>query len=291
MQLHERFLAINDLMQRGVALDAKLMPLRVRLRYVSLSDARAWQATYTTWVADCLPLLDSDLQRLFTAAHSGTDDQRGTERLLELVVQACDPDPAIAEPATAAIHPQFWYVPFGNPLGRHLEILETARRRAFPATHAIPPELKEIIAASQKRHLNGSIDQLFVTSGCEPHGWVRPLERYPLQSAQRVHGWLTAIQVHAPAREIAIVQTVTQAVLRTAHLSVATRDALQQHLDALQPSAPPRPVPKCPSVLVPTRRPRFRALSATAVGTRRSPSGCTRTFRPTACGAGMRRMI
>jgi hypothetical protein len=246
MPPNERFLAIDDLMKRGFALDAKLMPARVSLLQVSLSDAQSYQVAYMTWAADCLPLLDADLQRLFTAAHLGTDDRPGTQRLLELLVQACDSDPVIAEPAATIIRPQFWHAPLGDRLGKHLEILETARRRAFRATHAIPPEITEIIAAAQKRRLTGSIDELFVASGCERHWWVRPLAPYRLDSARHVHGWFTAIQVHAPEREIAIVRAVILAVLRTARLNPAKREALQRHLEVLQFPAPPRPVPRAP---------------------------------------------
>lgn len=235
MQLHERFLAIDDLLKRGDALNAKLMRAQGGLQQVALRDARAWQVAYTNWAAECLRLLDADLQRLFTVAHLGADDWPGTRRLLELLVRACDPNPAIAEPAAAIIRPQFWHVPLGNLLGKHLEILETARRRAFPATTVVPAELKELIAASQKRRLTSSIDELFVASGCEPHWWVRPFEPDQLQSAWRVYGWLTAIPVHAPEREIAIVRAVTQSVLRTARLRAAKREALAV-------PAAPRPV-------------------------------------------------
>lgn len=265
MQLSERFLAIDDLMQRGAALNAKLMPAGISLQSVTLHDAQSWQARYTTWATECLCLLDADLQRLFTVAHRGTDDRLGAQRVLELLVQARDPDPTMADPAAALLRPQFWGGPLSNLLGPHLEVLGTARRRAFPATNVVPLELKEILAASQKRRLSSSIDELFVAAGCEPHWWVRPFEPYTLESARRVYGWLTAIQVHAPGQEIAIVRAVILIVLGTARLRAASREALQRHLEAL-PIPAPRPLPISPvgvSVDAPTPVSCFISYSST----------------------------
>lgn len=82
MKQYEHFLALDDLLQRGAALNAKLMPAGMKLRQVTLHDAQSWQTRYTTRVAECLLLLDADLQRLFMAVHLGSDDRLGAQRVL-----------------------------------------------------------------------------------------------------------------------------------------------------------------------------------------------------------------
>jgi hypothetical protein len=235
MQQHERFLIINKLMNRGVELKDKLVRARFSIRDVSQADAQAWYDTYMEWYAKTLPDLDADLHARFSAAHLGTADHLGTQRLLELLIQARDPDPEIAAPAYELIRPQFWHVPLEDLLYVHLETLETARRRAFPATHAIPEDVREAVAASCWRSGNHTIDHLFINSGCEPQWWLQPVRLYKLQSEQRVHGWLDAIQVYAPEREITIVRAVCKKMLPDQRLTETQRAEIQAFLAQTQP--------------------------------------------------------
>lgn len=230
----QRFLTIEALVDRGRALDMQLARARLSLSQLPLTDARSVHAAYITWVAECLSLLDADLRSHFQAAQLGNEVHPGVAHILTLVVQSRDPDPAVAEPAHATLRLLLWHTPIDELLSPHHELLVTARRRAFPATHAISQDLKEVIAASQRRYTNGRIDDLFITNGCESHWWLRPLTEYTRKSEQRVHGWFTAMQVYAPDRERAIVQSICTQVLRDARLSEAQRAAIQCYGDNVQ---------------------------------------------------------
>lgn len=227
---HERFLLINRLLEHGFALEQKLMRVRASVRDVLQADAQAWYDLYMAWYSDTVPQLDADLQARFQTAHLGTDAGPGTQRILELLVQACDDDPAIAAPAYEIIRPQFWHVPLGDPLHAHLETLETARRRTFPATHAVPGAVKDAMAAACWRFHDETIDHIFINNECEPQWWVRPLRWYKRQSEQRIHGWLDAIQVYASNREIAIVRAVCTHLLPAPRLTDAQRVEIQSFL-------------------------------------------------------------
>lgn len=233
---NQRFFTMSALVDRSVALEHQFEHARFRLSELPLADARAVHAAYTTWIADCLSSLDADLHPHFQEAHLGNEVRPGVEQILTLVIQSRDPDPTVAEPAQIALRPILWQTPVNDLLSRHQDLLETARRRAFPATYAVPQDLKDVIAASQWRYSNGRIDELFTNNGCESHWWLRPLKWYTRKSERRVHGWFTALHVYASDRERAIVQSVCAEVVRDGRLSEAQRAAIQRHVDHLADS-------------------------------------------------------
>ena len=230
------FLTLDALMDRGLVLDKKLMPVRLTLRDISQAQAQEWYDTYLTWYNDVLLRIDADLQQRRHKAHLGSHDEPGTQHLFDLILKACDPDTVTAEPARKALHSHNWHHPL-DLLDTHLETLETARRRAFPATGVLPQDLKSVIADSQWRYSNFRIDDLFINSGCEPHWWVRPLARHDRKSTRRVQGWFTAVQIYAPQREVAIVQQVCREVLRNPRLTEQQRATILAFLSQFQTQA------------------------------------------------------
>lgn len=230
---NQRFFTMSALVDRSVALENQFEHARFRLSQLPLAGARSVHAAYTTWIADCLSSLDADLHPHFQEAHLGNGVRLGVEQILTLVIQARDPDPTVAGPALIALRPILWQTPVNDLLSRHQDLLETARRRAFPATHAVPQDLKEVIASSQWRYTNGRIDDLFTDHGCESHWWLRPMKWYTRKSERRVHGWFAALEVYAPDRERAIVYAVCAEVLRDARLTEAQRVTIQRHMEHL----------------------------------------------------------
>jgi hypothetical protein len=230
-----RFVTINALAERGLALAKQLERTRFGLSRLPLADARSWYATYRAWTTECLSVLDADLQLHFEDAHAGNEGRPGVEQCLALLVQCRDPDSAIAESAQVALRSILMHHSVDELLYPQQDLLDTARRRAFPATHVVAQELKEVIAASQRRYTNGRIDYLFTNNGCESHWWLRPLKGYARKSEYRVHGWFDAIQVYAPDRERTIVQAVCREVLHDGRLTDEQRTAIQRHRESVGP--------------------------------------------------------
>lgn len=158
---------------------------------------------------------------------------------IELLVQAITAESELAEQSRVILHQRFRWTPLAEIFDEQRELVETARRRAFPATGAVTHAIKEIVAASQRRFVDGRIDHLFTEHGCEPHWWVPALQWHARQTERRVHGWFTAMEVYAPEREVMIVRGVVAAMLREGRVSDVDRVVLEGFLT--QPQLIARP--------------------------------------------------
>lgn len=171
-----RFLQLNDLGKHGWMLSDLIRPFAGGRHDWPSDAAQRWPSAYDAWYDACHALLDPDLWSLFQQMDQGDRQQPGVRSAIELLVQATTTELEPAEQARRTLRQRFHWLPLPEIFDEQRELVETARRRAFPATGAVPDEVMQIVAGSQRRFVDGRIDHLFTEHGCERHWWVPALQ-------------------------------------------------------------------------------------------------------------------
>lgn len=238
MSDRDRFRQLNDLLTHGQALTGLISPYGSDEQFWPRNAAPPWPQAYAAWYDACRAALDPDLWDLFAAINAGDWQRPGVRQVVERLAARLTAPAEQVEAARTALRDVTSRRSLWSLFTPQQEIVETARRRAFTPTDAIPARIKQIVAAAQYRRREENIDQLFVSSGCERHWWVRPFQAYDSQNEWRVAGWFTAIQMYAPERERTIVRRVVTQVLGRGRLRGDKRPTLEQFLAEPQPAAP-----------------------------------------------------
>lgn len=210
----------TDIKQQITQALKERLPERKQSRWLEIMQL------YQEWYTRCCTLLPDDLREQFIAEYTGGNPDH--PKIKDFLA---NPD----------ITKWFWWIAgFQEPLQVQHEILFRARRRLISQMgklprSVVPGQVKQTIAAICKRgKMRGSIEKLFLESGCEPHWWVLPFKPTDSERMNEVYGWLDGILLYRADQEGTIVATVCDELLQLQRLTEAEREHLETWLACLQ---------------------------------------------------------